>query len=150
MSTTPLSPRQALPQFSRILASGGTFRLVVTGQSMLPFLRHKRDTVLLSPLSGPPRRGDILFYLRGPEACVLHRVHRVRADGTLLMCGDAQTQLEPIRPCQVLARAVQVERGGRTLRCSSPSWRLAGGLWMLLRPIRPHLLALFRRFSLFC
>ena len=65
MQSRPMPPEQALPRITALLEAGSSCRLVVTGNSMLPFLRHKRDAVILSPLSEPARRGDILFYLRG-------------------------------------------------------------------------------------
>ena len=114
-----LLPRDALPHMKEILNGGGSFRLAVTGNSMLPFLRHGRDGVILAPVSRPVRPGDILFYLRGPENCILHRVYHIRPDGVLIMCGDAQMGLEPIRREQVLALATHVERSGRTIPCSS-------------------------------
>ena len=145
---TDMTPREALPQMTEILNSGGSFRLMVTGNSMLPFLRHRQDRVILAPVSHPIRRGDILFYLRGPEQCILHRVHTVRPDGTLMMCGDSQVALEPIRAEQVLARATHVERNGKQIPCSRLSLRMVCGLWIALRPVRPYLLAMLRKLHL--
>ncbi len=143
-----MSPRDALPRMTEILNSGDSFRLMVTGNSMLPFLRHRQDRVILAPVSRPIRRGDILFYLRGPEQCILHRVHTVRPDGTLMMCGDSQVALEPIRAEQVLARVTHVDRKGVQIPCSCLSLRLVWGLWRYLRPVRPYLLAILRKLHL--
>lgn len=145
MPQTPLSPAQALPQITAILAQGRPCRLVVTGNSMQPFLRHGRDAVILAPLRGEIRRGDILLYLRAPGYPVLHRVHRALEDGTLLMCGDAQRVLEPIRPEQVLARATHIDRGGTLLDCGSPAQRRKAALWQALYPARRYILAALRR-----
>lgn len=139
MPDTPISPAAALPRITACLEAGGSCPLVVTGTSMRPFLRHRRDTVLLAPVTGPIRRGDILFYLRAPGVCVLHRVCQVEPDGTLLLCGDAQTALEPVRREQVLARVTHVRRGERTVSVDALPLRLAVGLWMALRPVRPLL-----------
>ena len=143
-----MAPRDAIPQMTEILNSGGSFRLMVTGNSMLPFLRHRQDRVILAPVSRPIRRGDILFYLRGPEICILHRVHSIRADGSLLMCGDAQVALEPIQEGQVLARVTHVERNGKKISCEGLSWQLLCGIWRRLHVIRPYLLAILRKLNL--
>ena len=145
MQAAPQTPEQALPKIMAILDEGISCRLVVTGSSMLPFLRHRRDTVILSPISTPIRRGDILFYLRPGDIPILHRVCAVRQDGSLLMCGDAQVGLEPISPRQVLARVTQIEKNGTLTDCSTPIFRLKAELWIALRPVRPYILAALRR-----
>lgn len=145
MEHRPISPAEALPRISSTLAEGRVCRLVVTGTSMTPFLRDRADTVILAPLDGAPKRGDILFYRRPGDICVLHRVHKVRPDGVLLMCGDAQTWLEPIQPAQVVGQVVRVERDGKAIDCGAPSWRLASAAWLALFPLRPRAMALLRR-----
>lgn len=148
-TTEPISPEQALPRIKNLLAEGLPCRLVVTGSSMLPFLRHKRDAVYLIPADGSIRVGDILFYLRGANAPILHRVHKLLPDGTLIMCGDAQVGLEPIRREQVLAKVSHVERGGKTIPCTHISLRLSVRLWRLMCPLRPYLLAVMGKIRYF-
>lgn len=139
------SVQEALPQIKTILQNGQSCRLVVTGNSMLPFLRHEKDAVILVPYQGESRHGDILFYSRAPQVCVLHRVQKVCSDGALLMCGDAQSQLEPIKSQQIIASVSHIERNGRLINCRRFSLRTAVWLWQVLRPIRPYLLALLRK-----
>lgn len=144
-TTEPISPEQALPRIKALLAEGLPCRLVVTGSSMIPFLRHRQDAVYLTPADGSIRVGDILLYLRGANVPILHRVHRLLPDGTLVMCGDAQVGLEPIRREQVLAKVSHVERSGKTIPCARISLRLSVRLWRLMRPLRPYLLAVMRK-----
>ena len=137
----PLSPEQAIPRIRALLDEGIPCHLTVTGNSMRPFLRHQRDGVILAPVSGELRRGDILFYLRAPNAPILHRVQRAEAD-RLIMCGDAQTGLEPIARAQVLGVVSHIKREGKVIPCTDLRLRLLVALWMLLKPVRPYLLAL--------
>ena len=130
------------------LEHGGSFRLVVTGNSMLPFLRHTRDAVVVTPLSSPPKKGDILLYLRTPQKVILHRVHKIHPSGTLIMCGDSQVATEPIHPDQVLARVSHIQRKETLISCSSLSWRAATALWQWLYPVRPYLLAILKKLKL--
>lgn len=141
MNHQPMTPQEALPAIRAALEAGRPCSLTVTGGSMLPFLRHKKDAVILVPPAPPYRRGDILFYLRGSGQCVLHRVHRVRKDGTLLLCGDAQKPLEPVHPSQVIATVSHIRRGQRLTDCRQPLLRCSVALWQLLRPLRPGLMA---------
>ena len=141
--------QETLPKIRAILQSGQSCRLVVTGNSMRPFLRHEKDAVILAPYQGSAQRGDILFYARAPQVCVLHRVQKVCKDGTLLLCGDAQTQLEPVKPEQIIASVPQIECDGKTVDCSLFSLRTAVWLWQLLRPARPYLLAGMRKLHIY-
>lgn len=137
--TDRLSPAEALPRIRSIIASGGSCRLVVTGSSMEPFLRDGRDAVILSQISRPLRRGDIIFYERVGGQCVLHRVLGTEPDGTLLLCGDAQTGLEPVAPSRAVALAVRIERGGKQFSAGNLVWRALSGIWSGLRPVRARL-----------
>ena len=140
MSHAPMTPEEALPAIRAALTAGRPCSLTVTGGSMLPFLRPRTDAVILVPVDRPFRPGQILFYLRGEAQCVLHRIHRILPDGTLLLCGDAQAALEPVSPDRVIACVSHVQRNGRLIDCRRPTLRLAVWLWRLLRPVRPRLL----------
>lgn len=145
LKNEPVPPEQALPRIAALLREGLPCRLVVTGNSMLPFLRHKRDAVFLVPAGDEIRAGDILLYLRGPRTPILHRVHGCRPDGVLIMCGDGQTGLEPITRERVLAKVSHVERNGRRIDCKTPVLRLLVVLWRGLYPVRSYLLAGMRK-----
>ena len=111
---------ELLPVIGEVLAMGGEFSLKPRGKSMLPYLREERDTIILSPLTAPPRRGDILLYVRDVGVPVLHRVVRVERDGTLSMRGDNQYFIEHgIREDQVVAIMKRFYRKGREKRTDS-------------------------------
>lgn len=142
-----LSPREALPRIRAILDAGGTCVVTVTGTSMVPLLRHGKDQVLLAPLTGPVRRGDIVFYTRPTGQCVLHRVVRVLPQGGAVFLGDAQTVRELVSPGQFVGIVTRIRRSGREFPVTSLRWRLVSGIWMCLRPIRPALLACIGRLA---
>lgn len=110
--------------------------LVITGNSMSPFLIHGRDTVYLSRLTRPVRRGDMLLYQRESGGYVLHRVYKAAPEG-LTMIGDAQTELEPgIQPEQVIAIVTRVERKGKPLAPGSFWWVFFEKIWIRIIPLR--------------
>lgn len=129
---------------TELLSQGQRCLLTVTGSSMLPFLRHERDAVLLAqPGPGDLKRNRIVFFRRQEGCYILHRIRRVLPDGTLVMCGDAQAWTERIGREQVLGAAVAVRRrDGRIRDLSAPVWRLAAALWYPTRPIRPWLISM--------
>lgn len=145
MDTPVLQTAEALAKIRADVAAGRSSHLVVTGGSMVPFLRHKKSAVVLTSPTPPYRRGDILLYLRRADWCILHRVVRVKVDGTLVMCGDAQTALEVIRPEQVVAQVSHVRHGTKITDCGAWHLRCAVAIWMALRIVRRPLLAVMVR-----
>ena len=105
---------ELLPVIREVLAMGGEFSLMPRGKSMRPYLREGRDSIILSAITEPPKRGDILLYVRDTGVPVLHRVIRVDADGTLSMRGDNQYFIESgIRREQCVAIMKRFYKKGR-------------------------------------
>lgn len=148
IQTKILPPEALLEDYCRLLQTDAAVEalpLQVSGNSMFPFLTHRRDTVYLSRLTRPARRGDILLYRRDSGAYVLHRVFAV-GEGSLTMLGDSQLSPEPgIRQEQILAVTEQVIRKGKTLRAGDPVWEFFAKTWLWLYPVRRWMLAAARR-----
>ena len=133
MYREPMPAMQGLLEIQKQFSEGKRASLLVTGTSMVPFLRHKKDWVLLQMVSEEPKVGQILLFSMG-ERLLLHRLIR-KKDGCYIMNGDGQAKLEVIRPEQVEAVVCGVVRqSGRSYDCDSPLWRL---LWLMWRPTRP-------------
>ena len=101
--------QELVPAIMQAMQDGGSAELTVTGRSMTPLLRDRVSRVRLAAVS-QPKRGDMVLYRRQNGAYVLHRIAAIGADGTYMMCGDAQTVLEPgIRREQLLAVVTDFE-----------------------------------------
>lgn len=132
-----LPPQVLVPQLLELLEQTQAVPLLVTGGSMNPFLVHGRDTVYLSKVTRPVKRGDILFYQRDNGQYVLHRVCRAEGE-KLCLVGDAQTQREPgIRRDQILAVVTAVRRKGKLLEPGSFWWDFFEKVWIRMIPLRP-------------
>lgn len=141
-----VSPEETEKLLKSLLEDSREFPLVVTGGSMTPFLVPGRDTVYLSKITAPLKRGDVVLYLRGERKYVLHRIYRLEED-CCTMLGDAQTQPEPGIPRQrVLAVVTAVRRKGKLLKKGSFWWEFFRILWIRMVPLRP---AAVRAFELF-
>lgn len=107
------------PIITEALASGGTFPLYPGGRSMLPTLRPGEDEVLLaSPKK--LKEGDIVFYRRESGVFVLHRIVKIKKDGSLVLRGDGQFYNEEgVLPSQVIAVVAEYRKGERTVRRGS-------------------------------
>ena len=136
-----LTSEELVALLSGVLDQGAAVPLVVTGSSMAPFLADGRDTVYLSKISRPVRRGDMVLYRRISGELVLHRVCRLDQNG-FTMVGDAQLIPEPgIGPEQLLAVVTAVRRNGKLLTRTSLPWLFYGKIWLLVLPWRGKLMA---------
>ena len=133
------SPDVLLEEYRELLKdeSVEALPLVISGNSMSPFLIHGRDTIYLSRLTRPVKRGDVLLYQRENGAYILHRVYKIESD-SFTMVGDAQTELEPgIRPEQVIAIMSSAERKGKKQAPGSFWWEFFEKVWIRMVPLRP-------------
>ena len=125
---------------------GGSMPLVVTGNSMNPFMKDGRDTVWLEVCrESDYKRGKILLFRREDGKIVLHRVRRVMPDGILVMNGDAQYWCEEIKKEQALAAVTFIEVNGKKTSCNSLAYKMKIELWQLLKPVRPLIFKVWRK-----
>ena len=141
-----LEPQVLMPALLALMEETGTVPLVISGSSMTPFLVHGRDTVYLSKVTAPLKRGDMILYRRDSGAYILHRIFRLEGD-TYTLVGDAQTMLEPgIRTDQVLAVVTAVRRKGKLLKQGSFWWDFFEKVWIRMVPLRPAAKAVYSCF----
>ena len=149
--TKIIHPGVLLEEYRRILqeeAAVQSLPLVISGNSMSPFLIHGRDTVFLSRLSRPVRRGDMLLYQRRNGSFVLHRVYKVTPEGGCIMVGDAQRELEyGIRQEQIVAIVTKVIRKDKELEPGSFWWEFFEKIWIRMVPFRSFAWKCVRIFS---
>ena len=143
------APEVLLEEYRQLLQdeSIDALPLIISGNSMNPFLVHGRDTVYLSRLTRPVKRGDVLLYQRNNGAYIFHRVYKVE-NNSFTMVGDAQTELElGIRLEQVIAIMTSAERKGKRQAPGSFWWEFFEKVWIRIVPLRP----LMRRiYAIFC
>lgn len=111
----------------------------VVGTSMTPFL-YPGDTVFLSLPEGPLKKGDIVLYVRPGGRYILHRIVKVKPDGSFLMMGDSQTGREPVAAEQIRAKVVRAVCRGKSVSPGDRDWQLFAVHWVNLAPIRGHIL----------
>ena len=141
-----ISPEELIPELLPLMDQAESVPLAISGNSMTPFLVHDRDTVFLSKVTRPLKKGDMILYRRKNGRYILHRICRVHPDCYDLV-GDAQTEIESgIRPEQVLAVVNTVRRKGKILKQGSFWWDFFEGFWLRVIPLRP---AIRRVYGLF-
>lgn len=138
-----LDTQEFLDNICQMLAEGRTnIPIPVAGGSMVPFL-HDGDTVFLALPDSPLKRGDIVLYQRSSGRYILHRIKKVRKDGSLVMVGDAQQDQELLpSQSQVRARVISVIHNKKTYTPKSLRWWMYRHVWLWLRPVRHPLMKL--------
>ncbi|MCH3973166.1 MAG: S24/S26 family peptidase [Oscillospiraceae bacterium] len=135
--------------FKTPAAAGAVCPMLVNGTSMQPTLHHLRDTVWLTALNRPARRGDIVLFRRKNGQVVLHRVLHAQK-GILEMNGDGQMFTENVPECCAAALVRRFQRSGKMIDCRAPLYRTYSRLWCAVRPVRPQIFrfcSMWRRLS---
>lgn len=131
------------------LTEGYDVVLTVTGHSMRPLWRHRRDTITLTSCNpGQLRVGDIPLYRRENGQPVLHRIIKVDRH-SFDLCGDNQIQVEQHLPKSNVIGVVQsFTRNGKTYSCSHWGYQAYSWLWLGLLPWRRWILGALNRLGI--
>lgn len=127
-----------IPEIASLLDEGREVSFRPEGNSMLPFFRGGKDTVVLRK-QPQVKVGDIVLApYKGRY--VLHRI--IKADGDrLTLMGDGNLSgTEHCRAADVIGTVVYIEKEGKGRKAPG-----SGRLWRALLPFRRILLGIYRR-----
>ena len=127
-----------LEEIGRMLEEGREVVFRPKGNSMLPFIRGDRDSVVLRKQENV-EVGDIIL-VRLDGRYVLHRLIRKEGDALTLM-GDGNVRgTEACTVGDVMGTVTAIVReNGKTVKPGK------GTLWRALKPLRRYILAIYRR-----
>ena len=144
MTTRSVPNNIMIPQVAELVAEGCEVEIIARGTSMLPFIRDRKDSVVLGPFTSI-RPMDIALVRMPGDKYVMHRVIELQGDMVTLM-GDGNIRgIEICRRRDVLAIACAILRNGKRIDCHGRSHMLKARIWLMLRPVRRILLAIYRR-----
>lgn len=90
------------------------------GTSMRPLLRQGRDIVVIKRPRFPLKAGDApLYRVKGKKELVLHRILKVRRDGTYIIRGDNLFVKEYITESQIVGVMKAFFRDGKYCDCET-------------------------------
>jgi hypothetical protein len=132
----------------KMLDEGMDINITVTGDSMFPLWKHKRDSVVITRCEKTSlKKGDIPLYRRVTGQYIMHRIVKVNNDSYNL-CGDAQTQVEyNIKAENIIGVVKAFTRKGKKYDCRNLLFRVYSVLWVAILPFRGIFL---RVLSLLC
>ena len=119
-----------------LLEDGQEVSMIVTGNSMRPFLKHRRDKICMKKTDRKLRKGDIVFYRRENGQYVMHRILKC-GDQSYTLLGDGQIVPESgIRQEQIFARITKVQVRGKWIGPENFRWRFFEHIWIRFCGIR--------------
>lgn len=132
----PLAQKQSLSidQWYRYAEAGVNIpvKTLLSGSSMEPLIRYKKDIVTVIPLKRKLMPGDIVLLKRKDGAFVVHRCRCLLNDETAVQTwGDnCERPDEPIDIDSVLGLIVCMEKDGRQIMLDTDEQREYGIRWM--------------------
>ena len=136
-----------LTTLRELVQEGKIVSLLITGNSMSPFLVNQRDYVYFKQPDRPLRRGDIVFYQRDDGHFVMHRIYQVREENGIRIydiVGDNQSEIEEgIREDQIFGIITQVKRNGKMIQPGDFWWGFFAKIWPVVLPFRKSIVNIY-------
>ena len=119
--------------------------IVISGNSMSPFLVNQRDVIYLSKINRKLKKGDLVLYQRLSGQYVVHRIVKVKKSGYYL-AGDNQIAIEgPILDKQIFGLVTKVKRKGKWIEAGNFWWEFFEHVWVYLLPWRMISLKIYKK-----
>ena len=118
--------------FEEELQTSGKLAFTNVGASMLPLLREGKDVMIIERADTYRRLDAVLFRrpgVKGRGAYVLHRILKVRRDGSYWIVGDNELTGENVQRENVLGVLTGIHRDGRLIRVTDFRYRLYVRFW---------------------
>ena len=124
------------PIMTEVLDNGGDVTFTITGNSMLPLLRHRRDKVCIVKPASILHKYDIILFVRGDGKYILHRIIAAKKKSYKVI-GDNQCTIEyPVYHSQVIGVVKGIWRKEKYIACDSYWYKAYCRLWLLVYPLR--------------
>ena len=130
-----------------VFDKGQRVKIIVTGNSMYPFLRHAIDSVELEHASlEDVRKGDIVLIKRDDGVYILHRIVSKKED-CFYMIGDSQDILDgPYFANHLIAVVTAIYRKDHRIESSDKRLKFLSRVWMILKPFRFTIIKIYNKF----
>jgi phage repressor protein C with HTH and peptisase S24 domain len=133
-------------EIEKILSAGENVSITVKGRSMTPLLRNGRDVVVLSPADKMMLAVGQIVLFRYNDRHLLHRIIKIDAE-KLLIQGDGVRSTEIATRADIIGVVIAIiSKNGKKITLPNFWEKFYFRLWLLLKPFRRYLLAIYRRF----
>ena len=123
-----LNSQNEAASFESIIEKDGVLVYTCKGFSMMPMLRQHRDLVIISRITEPLKKNDVILFKRNGKY-ILHRIVKVK-DDSVDTAGDHNWWKEHnVRKDEIKGILTAFVRDGREIRCDDPSYQRYVRLW---------------------
>lgn len=128
--------REYVSMLRGLVEEGNEVSMLISGNSMSPFLIHQRDTICFKKPDRELKAGDMVFYQRKSGQYVMHRICRAKKEGYYIV-GDGQNIIEgPVKREQIFAVITKVQRKGKWIAPGNFWWEFFARIWIRIIPLR--------------
>ncbi|HWT26849.1 MAG TPA: signal peptidase I [Mobilitalea sp.] len=139
-----VSTHELFPVIQESLETGQKVIFTVSGTSMLPWIAHNRDQVLLAKAENKKlKKGDIILFLSESGKYILHRIYKVNSKGYNTIGDACQCDDGVVHTEQIIGKVEKIYRKDKEINCDSFLWWLIFAVWRWLLPIRGLLLEIY-------
>lgn len=117
------------------LRAGRPAATYTSGSSMEPLLYAHKTYVILEPVQGALKPGDLPIYQRPDGIYIIHRLIR-QGETWCYTRGDNCLYGETIPKAWILGVVTQIQRNGKIIRVTDRTYRSYVRLWSVLWPLR--------------
>ena len=140
-SMSRIDSQTYLSMLREMVEEGQAVNLLISGNSMAPFLLDCRDTIRFKSPDRPLKTGDMVFFQRDNGMFIMHRIIRVHkmADGSKSydIAGDNQVQIEKgVREDQIFGLIFEAKRKGKMISPGDFWWEFFARIWPRIIPLR--------------
>lgn len=136
-----IDTREYISALRELTEQGKEVSLLISGNSMSPFMVHQRDTICFKKPDRELKKGDMVFYQRVNGQFIMHRIWKVKEDGFYIV-GDAQQEIEgPVKREQIFAVVTKVKRKGKWIEPGNFWWEFFEHVWINIVPFRRYVRA---------
>lgn len=119
--------------FEQVLEKKGYLMIVITGNSMYPMLRNRRDVITVSKVQGRLKKYDVPLYKKN-DRYILHRIIKVLPESYEIR-GDNCIQKEYVADSQIIGVLTGFRRDGREMDTEDFIYRLYARIWVMINPL---------------
>jgi len=141
-----LSNQEILTEVEQIISSGKTVELKVEGGSMRPYLRSKKDIIVLSAFQPDELRRGAIVLFRYHNNPIFHRIIKIDNESLVIQGDGVCKRCEKVQKGDVVGIVRYVIRPtGKQISTHSYSSRVYWQCWLFFRPLRRYLLVIYDR-----
>ena len=135
-------------EIKEIISQGESVEILVRGNSMSPYLRDKKDKVVIAPLKDTtPQKGDIILFFHSGQY-LLHRVIKKKENYFIVQGDGIVKKQENVLLTDIIGIVRYIiHPSGKCVSVNCRSHLIYWRFWLLIRPFRSFFLSIYMKLN---